>query len=170
MIESSPRTRCLNINFRVESRKKKERGLQTIEWRIRKSLCTLSADTTTLFVFDAVACAQSSFGKGSSWCKAENPRYKCQVRLSAFHLSPSFLFAPLVFRHRGRNCLFRYPSTRLYLLLHSLFSSDSLLSRIFRSLLPASASPIFLLARNFDSSRSLSSIPISISIVLKSSP
>lgn len=38
-----------------------------------------------LFGYVAVVCAESSAWKGSSWCKAENPRYKCQLRLSAFH-------------------------------------------------------------------------------------
>lgn len=76
----------------------------------------------------------------------------------AFRLStsppPSFLFVPLVFRHRGRNCLFRYPSTRLYFLssAHSFLPAlISLLSCVFSDLFFSSTSPIFLLARNFDS-------------------
>lgn len=150
---------------------KKEKGKGPFRlYRMKNSekfMYVLSANTTTLFVFDAVACAQSSSWKGSPWCKAVNPRYKCQVRLSAFHLSPqvpSRLSSPrekLSFViPRFRDCI--SSSTRTFLP-----TSISLPSRTFRSLLPAGTSPVLLPARNFDSSQSLSSTLIPISIILK---
>lgn len=170
MIKSSCR-RAEMFKHKFLSWIKKGKGKGVLDYRMKNSEKFMYIlDTTTLFVFDAVACAQSSSWKGSPWCKAENPRYKCQVRLSAFHRSPSFLFTPLVFRHRGRNCLFRYPSMRLYLLFHSLFSSDSRLSFVLYFQISSSNTSPFLPARNFDSSRFLSSTLIPISIILNSSP
>lgn len=138
---------------------------------------TFSTDASHPFLIQqAVACMrESSSWKGSSRCKAENPRYKCQVRLSAFHppspCRPRVLH-PLAFRHRGRNCLFCYPSTWLYIPVLFL-SLSTLIPPLFSDLLlslnhPLLPLPPFLLLRNFNSSRSLSSTPISISIVPKS--
>lgn len=63
---------------------------------------TFSADASHPLLIQE---ARSSSWKGSSRCKAENPRYKCQVRLSAFHLFPAlpaFSVFLAAFRHRGR--------------------------------------------------------------------
>lgn len=136
---------------------------------MRKSLCTHSQPTRfTLFLYNKRSRARDPpLERVPHGCKAENPRYKCQVRLSAFHPLPALLpafFAPLVFRHRGRNCLFCYPSTWLYLPVLFLPLStliSPLFSRIFRSplvsqspslvsLRPPTASKFQLLSVSFE--------------------
>lgn len=146
---------------------------------MRKSLCTHSQPTRfTLFLYNKRSRARDPpLERVPHGCKAENPRYKCQVRLSAFHPLPALpaFFAPLVFRHRGRNCLFAIPRRDC---ISPFCTFPSLLSSlpyfpVFSDLLLSLNHPllsffVLLLPRNFNSSRSLSNKPISISIVLKS--
>lgn len=142
---------------------------------MRKSLCTHSQPTRfTLFLYNKRSRARDPpLERVPHGCKAENPRYKCQVRLSAFHPLPALpaFFAPLVFRHRGRNCLFAIPRRDCISPFYTFPSlpyfpvfSDLLLSLNH----PLLSFSVLLLPRNFNSSRSLSNKPISISIVLKS--
>lgn len=130
---------------------------------------TLSADAShPLLIQQAVACARSSSWKGSSRCKAENPRYKCQVRLSAFHPLPapahSLPLSPFI--TEGEIVSFAIPRWRYISSFYSFplyphsspyFQTSSCLSTTLSSLSPAASK--FQL---------LSSTPISISIVLKS--
>lgn len=148
----------LDTIFQVESiytPKKKEEKTLYKRWRFRRSLCTLSTDMATLFAFDAVACAGSSW-KGSSWCKAENLRYKCRVRFRLF--IPAFSLRPVsLFVTEGGTVSFviarRYTVSLLPLTLFPLLLS-SLLSRISNLFLTPNHPPssIFQLPRNFDSS------------------
>lgn len=89
LIEDPSSSRYPDIIFRVERKRGTQRGkdFRLLKKNSEKFMYTLSADAShPLLIQQAVACARSSSWKGSSRCKAENPRYKCQVRLSAFHL------------------------------------------------------------------------------------
>jgi len=97
---------------------------------------------------------------------------KFAFRLSVPRVRPS---PRLAFRHRGRNCLFRYPSTRhcISSSTYSLSSSSIPLSLVpyFRisSCLPTTLSPRSSCYLEISTLESLSRTPISIPIVLKSS-